>query len=130
MEPRVRDAMSTSDVQFDEGHLLADALEDMQRRGVGTAPVVSADGSLKGVLVRRDAGRALRRSGAGSSTVGEVCRSGVSVGVDDSLQAALRVLEAEEVGQIPAGCCASASGAGCRSGATWAWTSHRRTPST
>jgi CBS domain-containing protein len=101
MEPRVRDAMSTSDVQFDEGHLLADALDEMQRRGVGTAPVVSADGSLKGVLVRRDAGKALRRSGAGSSTVGEACRGGVSVGVDDSLQAALRVLEAEEVGQIP-----------------------------
>jgi CBS domain-containing protein len=101
VEPRVRDAMSTDHVPLDEGHLLVDALEEMDRLAAGAIQVVAASGSLKGLLVWRDAVKALREPASGSLTVGEVCRSGVAVGLDDSLQTAIGVLDAEQVGHVP-----------------------------
>ena len=94
--------MVPSELKFDEGYPLRDALDDMQSRGAATAPVVSADGNLKGVIARRDAAKALRRRrDPDSLTVADVSRRGAVVGPDDSLQAALRILEIEQVGQIP-----------------------------
>jgi SAM-dependent methyltransferase len=92
--------MSTYSFLFDEGHLLVDALDKMKRHRVGAWPVIAADGSLKGLLVRPDGERALRR-GNGSLTVGEVCRRGLSVGPDDSLQTALGIIDAAGVGRVP-----------------------------
>jgi CBS domain-containing protein/SAM-dependent methyltransferase len=101
-EVTVREAMSPSGIpSFGEGHLLADVLDEMEGLDIGAVPVVAGDGSFKGLLVRRDGIAALSQTPNRPLTVGEVCRSGVSVGVDEPVQAALRVLQAERVGRVP-----------------------------
>ena len=101
-EVLVRDAMSPSPHAFDEGHLLVDALDEMEGLPVGgLVPVIAGDGSLRGLLVRQDGIEALRQATSGSLTVGEVCRTGISVGVDESIHSALSLLERESVGRIP-----------------------------
>ena len=101
MEAKVRDAMSAEDVSVDAGHSLADAVEEMKRNGIRSMPVVGNGGEFAGVLVWRDAEEALQRGGNGRLTVADVCRKGLSVGLDESLQAAQAVLDAERVGRIP-----------------------------
>ena len=101
MQGKVRDAMSVEHASFDAGHLLADALEEMKRRGVRSVPVVETGGQFVGLLVWRDAEEALRPGANGRLTVAEVYRKGLSVGLDDSLQTAQALLDAERVGRIP-----------------------------
>jgi CBS domain-containing protein len=97
----VRDAMSTSYLVIDEGHSLADALDEMERNKVRAMSVIAGDGSLKGLLVWGDGREALRERRSDSLTAGEICRADVSVGLDEPLQAALAVLESEQVGHVP-----------------------------
>jgi hypothetical protein len=54
---------------LDEGDLLADALEAIERLGIG-GTVIDADGNLRGLLMRRDARYALRGGSSASLTVG------------------------------------------------------------
>jgi CBS domain-containing protein len=77
-EPRVRDAMFPSPLVVHARRPLADALAEMERIPIGAAPVITDDGTLKGVLVKRDGIEALRQRIDGSLTVEEVCRSGRS----------------------------------------------------
>jgi SAM-dependent methyltransferase len=101
VEARVRDAMSTCHLLFEEGHPLADALDAIARRGI-PATVIDVNGNFKGLLLRRDASHALQQGTSRASlTVGEVCRRPVSVGLDDSLQAALALMDAKRVGYLP-----------------------------
>jgi SAM-dependent methyltransferase len=100
VEPRVRDAMSSCHLLLDEGDLLADALEAIERLGIG-GTVIDADGNLIGLLLRRDARHALRDGSSASLTVGEVTARRLSVGPDDSLRAALAAMEAAHVGYLP-----------------------------
>jgi CBS domain-containing protein len=92
--------MSTCPLLLEEGDLLADALKAIERHGVA-ATVIDASGSLKGLLLRRDARHAIRHGAGGSSTVGDVCWRRISVGPDDSIHAALAVMEAKRVNQLP-----------------------------
>lgn len=97
----IREAMSPSPHVFDERHLLADALAEMEDPAIPSVPVIARDGSLKGLLVRDDGIEALRQDPNGSQTVGDACRTAVWVGADDPLQAALLVMQAQQVGRIP-----------------------------
>ncbi len=101
MEAKVRDAMSGEHVSVDADHLLADAVEVMKRSGIRSMPVVGTGGAFAGLLVWRDADEALRRGANGRLTVVDVCRRGLSVGLDESLQAAQALLDAERVGRVP-----------------------------
>jgi CBS domain-containing protein len=101
MEPTVRDVMSESGFSVDEGLPLVDARDEMNQHGVRTMPVLDTDGRFKGVLLWRDAEEALSRGSQESLTVAEVCRSGISIGPDESINAARALLESEQVGTIP-----------------------------
>jgi CBS domain-containing protein/SAM-dependent methyltransferase len=97
----VREAMSPATAVFDEGHPLADALREMEDLTVRAMPVVAGDGTLKGLLVRDDGIEALRENTSGAMTAGDACRNGVSVSIDEPIEAALRLIQAEQVAGIP-----------------------------
>lgn len=101
MEPTVRDVMSESGFSVDEGLPLVDARDEMNQHGVRTMPVLDTDGRFKGVLLWRDAEEALSRGPQDSLTVAEICRSGISIGPDESVDAARALLEREHVGTLP-----------------------------
>jgi CBS domain-containing protein/SAM-dependent methyltransferase len=79
------------------------AIEDrMAERELGAIPVVTHEGRIRGILLRRDLA-ALRATEANVSglTAADVCRAVTPVGADDSLEAAFESLKRQEVGRLP-----------------------------
>jgi SAM-dependent methyltransferase/CBS domain-containing protein len=97
----IREAMSPVTAVFDEEQPLADALREMDDLTVGLMPVVARDGTLRGLFVRDDGIEALRENTSSAMTAGDACRNGVSVSVDEPIEAALRLIQAEQVAGIP-----------------------------
>jgi CBS domain-containing protein len=98
---RVRDVVTTEVHWLQEDDSLADVLAAMERRDIVQAtPVRARDGQPKGLLVRRD-WLVLGRHRERPATVGEGARAWRAVDYEDSLDDALRVLEAERIGWLP-----------------------------
>lgn len=97
----VREAMSEPVQVFDAHRFLADAARDIEGLTVRAVPVVAEDRTLTGVLIKHEALHALRKGDHDSRTIGDVCRGGVCVNVDDPVEAALRTIQEAGLGRVP-----------------------------
>ena len=100
----VRAALSDNKCVVQEEDLLIDAMQEMKRTGAGSAPVLSADGGVKGLLVRQDMFKTLHdgpRDQRHTVKVSAVYRRGVCVGINAPMRVAMDVFESQAVYRLP-----------------------------
>ncbi|MDQ3113877.1 MAG: CBS domain-containing protein [Actinomycetota bacterium] len=99
-----RDIMTAGVECVQEGETLVDAARKMRDLDVGALPICGADNRLKGMLTDRDIvvkcladGRDPARTTAGELGGDEV----ITIGADDSVEEALRVMKDHAVRRLP-----------------------------
>jgi CBS domain-containing protein/SAM-dependent methyltransferase len=98
----VRDVMLFEFDSVSKSESLADVDRRMRDLGLGALPVCADDGTIEGILLRRDI-RALRERGGRleQMTAADVVRVVTPAGPDDTLEAALDLLRTQEMGRLP-----------------------------
>lgn len=100
----VRDVMTTEVVVVKPESTVWEAVEKMDRLGIGALPVVDEEGRLVGIFTERDLLRRVvaRRRDPESTLVREVMTPGpLSIGPDEPLEAARRLMAKVKARHLP-----------------------------
>jgi CBS domain-containing protein len=104
MATNIRDVMSADCECVGEKDSLSDAAKRLAELGVGAMPICGEDDKLKGMLTDRDIVVKAIAQGKdpGSTTAGDLAEGKpVLIGVDDSIEDALRAMKEHKVRRLP-----------------------------
>lgn len=103
--PTAREIMTPDAIFCTHDTTAADAARMMTDEDIGAVPVCDADGRLAGVVTDRDLAVKIVAEGRdpGSVRLGELLDGGevVTIGVDDSVEEAIRTMKAHAVRRLP-----------------------------
>src|SRR2546423_2135752 len=102
---KIREVMTPQVEAVSRDATVADAAAAMARLDIGALPVARNDGQLEGMITDRDLALRVVAEGRDPRTtrVGEIRREGtvVTVGADDSVEEALRLMKEHAVRRLP-----------------------------
>ena len=103
-DKKARDVMSSDCTCIGENDSVLDAAKRLAELDVGSLPICGADDRLKGMLTDRDIVVRCLADGGNPSTTTAGSLGGdevVTIGADDSVEDALRVMKEHEVRRLP-----------------------------